>query len=111
MHVKLCQQVAKLVEGRILNTLTIVGIKFNGFESERCSNLLYNSLLSSIFLLFWNLFLIAMKFSKLDHLVYDLFMNLVVGFRNVVKTLNVYISLQETTSFKVVQLDCLVHFD
>jgi hypothetical protein len=35
MHVKFCQQVAKVVKGRIINTLTIVGIKFNGFESER----------------------------------------------------------------------------
>lgn len=43
MHVKLCQQVAKVVEGKIINTLTIVGIKFNGLESERCSNVLYNS--------------------------------------------------------------------
>ncbi len=40
-----------------------------------------------------------MKFGKLDHLVQDLFMKLVVGLRNVVKTLNVYISLEETTSF------------
>ncbi len=56
--------------------------------------------LSSFFKkLFWNLFLIAMKFGKLDHLVQDLFMKLVVGLRNVVKTLNVYISLEETTSF------------
>ncbi len=52
-----------------------------------------------------------MKFSKLDHLVQGLFMNLVVSLRNVVKTLNVYTSLQETTSFQVVQLDFLVHFD
>ncbi len=52
-----------------------------------------------IFLLFWNLFLIAMKFNNLDHLVQGQFMNLVVGLRNVVKTLNVYISLQKTTSF------------
>jgi hypothetical protein len=50
-------------------------------------------------LLFWNLFLIAMKFNNLDHLVQGQFMNLVVGLRNVVKTLNVYISLQKTTSF------------
>jgi hypothetical protein len=57
--------------------------------------------------LFWNLFLIAMKFNKLDHLVQGLFMNLVVGLRNVVKTRNVHISLQEITSLKVVQLDCL----
>ncbi len=42
MHVKLCQQVAKVVERRIINTLTIVGIKFNGLESEICSNVLYN---------------------------------------------------------------------
>jgi hypothetical protein len=63
------------------------------------------------FCLFWNLFLIAMKFSKLDHLVQGLFTNLVFGLRNAVKILNVYISLQETTFFKVVQLDCLVHFD
>jgi hypothetical protein len=48
MHIKLCQQVAKVVEGGIINTLTIVGIKFNGLESERCINVLYNSLFSSI---------------------------------------------------------------
>jgi len=48
-----------------------------------------------------------MKFNKLDHLVQGLFMNLVVGLRNVVKTRNVHISLQEITSLKVVQLDCL----
>jgi hypothetical protein len=89
--------------------LSIVGIKFNGLESERCSNVFYNSLFSSILCLFFfhrfyffvvlEPFSIAMKFSKLDHLVQNLFMNPVVGLRNVVKTLNVYISLQETTSF------------
>jgi len=88
-----------------------------GYRVERCSNVLYNSLFSSFefaflssfffFGLFWNLFLIAMKFNKLDHLVQGLFMNLVVGLRNVVKTRNVHISLQEITSLKVVQLDCL----
>jgi len=59
----------------------------------------YFSFIIFIFLLFWDLFLIAMKFSKLDHLVQGLFMNLVVSLRNVIKTLNVYTSLQETTSF------------
>ncbi len=57
MHVKLCQQVAKVVEGRIINTLTIIGIKFNGLQSERCSNVLCNSLFSSLLcLLFFHHF-------------------------------------------------------